>query len=271
MIHPRIEKSKSVVVFFSSYLLISLIKKQVFDLRSGGLYKEFKGHGDIIHALKFDNNSEILCSGGLDKTLKFWDVHLKSSAGHQLLLFGEDPLNSSKSSSKLSSGAASSIELLRSMNVDFHVYSIECDVQNVFYFTGALKQSFRSATHLKQTRADESLPVAVTQLAPKQATISDSVTLEKKLSLDQPKSRVRPRATSRKSSLSGTSLTSTATSSVASMTLNSSASTSKSPINTRRRTALISNTSSLSSNMPHSAPPPPNSFLFNNDDDLYEV
>ncbi len=99
-------------------------KIKLWDLRTSSLYKEFKAHTDFIHALAFDNSSEILCSSGLDSTAKFWDVHSKNIAFTPYAQRKPNELNT---------------DLIRSINVDFSVYSIDCDIQNVFYISGARK------------------------------------------------------------------------------------------------------------------------------------
>lgn len=108
-------------------------KIKVWDLRTGGMLKELKAHMDIVHSLAFDNNSEILCSGGLDKTVKFWDVHNKNN------VLIEPNLRTYQLSSKNLNSSLNSSELVRSINVDFNVYSISIDVQNVFCINGARK------------------------------------------------------------------------------------------------------------------------------------
>ena len=114
-------------------------KIKLWDLRSGVLFKEFKGHTDIVHSLHFDNNSEVLCSSDLDKSVKFWDVHRKNiKIGPESTLGQETKyLNHSN-------------ELIRSMHLDFSVYSVYCDVQNVFYLNGA-----RKPVHSSAAKADE--------------------------------------------------------------------------------------------------------------------
>lgn len=104
-------------------------KIKVWDLRTGSMLKELKGHTNIVHALKFDKNSEILCSGGLDKTVKFWDLHQKGLSLDPGRLIAKSPTNST--------------ELIKSYSFNFNVYSIETDVQNVFYATGAKKPEIK--------------------------------------------------------------------------------------------------------------------------------
>jgi WD40 repeat protein len=109
-------------------------KIKIWDLRMGSVYKEFKGHDDIIHSVVFDSNSEILCSGGLDKTVKFWDIHDKGINIGAELVRQINPLANSPTCNN-----ANSSELIRSINVDFNVYSSYFDIQNVAYFSGAKK------------------------------------------------------------------------------------------------------------------------------------
>ena len=104
-------------------------KIKIWDLRSGGMLKELKGHTDIVHALKFDQNSEVLCSGGMDKTVKFWDLHRKGISLDPGKLMAKSP--------------TSSCELIRSFSFKFNVFSIETDVQNVFYASGACKPEMK--------------------------------------------------------------------------------------------------------------------------------
>jgi hypothetical protein len=236
--------------------------------------------------LKFDNNSEILCSGGLDGTVKFWDVHQKNSIGDandaSLLNSKIDTLNSSKNSSKFSNSSISSNEIMRSANVDFQVHSIECDVQNVFYFTGVSKQSFKQFYNTDQSDATSSIKTTLNTSIKMEASISEVIKSEPSPSLDildnnyfntptsQTKTKLRQKVSGRKSS--APQLTATNNSSVLAMsqTPDLNTSTSKSTINTRRRTALAANNSPMISNTPPSAPPS-SSYLFNNNDDLYEV
>lgn len=57
---------------------------RVWDLSSGQLYKELKGHTDTIHSLSFSGDSTLLASGGMDCTIKVWDIRkgVASSSSH---------------------------------------------------------------------------------------------------------------------------------------------------------------------------------------------
>jgi WD40 repeat protein len=92
---------------------------KIWNIKTGTLFKELKGHTDVIYALEFDNSSSILCSGGLDKTVKFW--------------------NFNKSSESVQDDEQSN-ELIYSINLNFNVHNVYCDLQNVFYSTGVMKK-----------------------------------------------------------------------------------------------------------------------------------
>ncbi|RNA29387.1 TAF5-like RNA polymerase II p300 CBP-associated factor-associated factor 65 kDa subunit 5L [Brachionus plicatilis] len=132
-------------------------KIKVWDLRSGGMLKELKGHTNIVHGLKFDENSEVLCSGGLDKTVKFWDLHQKGLGLDPGRLMAKSPSNSS--------------ELIRSFSFNFDVYSIETDVQNVFYVSGARKPELtKFGTNSKNLDEEKKLNQSKTTPEQKQAS-----------------------------------------------------------------------------------------------------
>ena len=205
-----------------------------------------------------------------------------------------DSHNVSKNSSKISNNSINSSELLRSINVDFNVFSIECDIQNIFYLTGAAKQPFKqlSAVEHPNLTADNSLLNASSNSNVKMDTSSSFLTKTKSdqhmtasslienkflMTSTQTKSKARQKVITRKTSAptpstSATSVSATQhASSSSSLSQQAWHSNSKSTINTRRRTAMAS--SSSASSPPPQPPPAPNSasYLFSNNDDLYEV
>lgn len=138
-------RSRVFCVAFSpdgNYLASSGEDKRIklWDLRWGHLYKEFKGHSDMVHALEFDSTSQILCSAGRDKSVKLWRLH-QNSTTTKLDLSSSSDFASSFKSVKNNSGAQNNTggELISSVGVNFNVFSIQRDEQNVFYFTGARK------------------------------------------------------------------------------------------------------------------------------------
>lgn len=94
----------------------------------GSMLRELRGHTNFIHTLTYDNHSQILCSGGLDSTAKFWDLSQAKPSQQSLLTS-----NSNKSVSQ------SSTELITSTLIDFDVYWASVDSNNVFYLAGARK------------------------------------------------------------------------------------------------------------------------------------
>jgi WD40 repeat protein len=248
-------------------------KIKIWDLRSGGLFKEFKGHSDIVHALEFDNNSEVLCSGGLDKTVKFWDFHQKNISIEADLL--KNDLNSSKNSSKYSNSSSSSNELIRSFNVDFNVYSIGCDVQNVFYFTGARKPN-KSVLNLENLNLSGTTESSILNTSTKQiknepapkVVNPPSNPVQSKVLVNPTKTKT-PKFSKASASATAQVQPSTSASSSGSITMPVAPSTSKSTINTRRRTALQAQHANPT---PTPTPQTPNTsaYLFSNNDDLYE-
>ncbi len=239
-------------------------KIKVYDLRSGLVFKEFKGHSDIVHSLTFDNNSEILCSGGLDKTVKFWDLHQKNIKIGPELSDGCSGTSSGNSSNNTSSefiqqnknlsSPSTSNELIRSLNVDFNVYSIYCDMQNVFYVNGAKKMTNTSQSvnqNLNRNLNLDEKPIIICDKKPMEKSIDSSST--KKISA---KNKTLPGET-KKTLVSNQSVEAT------------SDTTPKTSINTRssRRNASDSQTNTPTTSAQANA----SSFLFSNDDDLYEI
>ncbi|CAC5390223.1 TAF5 [Mytilus coruscus] len=47
---------------------------RVWDLNTGTLFKELRGHTETVHALSFNKDSTLLASGGIDCCIKAWDV-----------------------------------------------------------------------------------------------------------------------------------------------------------------------------------------------------
>ena len=46
----------------------------MWDLATGTLVAQFKGHSHTVHALCFSRDGAVLSSGGLDNKIKVWDV-----------------------------------------------------------------------------------------------------------------------------------------------------------------------------------------------------
>ena len=222
----------------------------------------------------------------MDKTVKFWDVHQSNTSDsfEQMTNSNNNLSLNSLNWSRNSSGGSSLIssELIRTACVDFQVYDIDVDVQNVFYFTGAIKQPLRQLTKapppppptnfvinkVNSANANANDNANISQLNTSTCTINSSML---KTSLEKnpaSKSKVRQKVTSRKSSAPQLTTQSNADNSFNTNTNVNSSST----VNTRRRQALVANSNTISQ-PPLSAPPPPpplnSSFL--NDDDLYEV
>lgn len=217
-------------------------KIKIYDLRSGVIYKEFKGHTDTVHSLTFDNNSEILCSGGLDKTVKFWDFHQKNIKIGSELSFD---YSNNTSTNKNTSSPTTSSELISSVCVDFNVYSIYCDMQNVFHVNGAKKVGppALEATKL-QTEAKSDLKSTVKMEESRAQTPQKAKRIASK-------AKPTPHTASQK-------------------TIPSNSNETRSSISTRssRRNLSDSQANTSSAAVVNSIT---TSFLFNNDDDLYEV
>lgn len=215
-------------------------KIKLWDLRSGVLFKEFKGHSDIVHSLCFDNNSEVLCSGGLDKNVKFWDVHRKN------IKIGPD-MSDGSSESKTIKNQNHSSELIKSINADFNIYSIYCDIQNVFYLTGAKKSE--KINHQNVNSASNNV---------NNSTNNGSNSNQKKTNLKHEKFL----KSEKKYEIPNQNFYSR----------NPTSNLSSSTINTRRRAAQVAaNTNSryLNNSSPYSTGT--SSYLFSNNDDLYEA
>lgn len=108
----------------------------------GSILKEFRGHTGFIHALAFDNHSQVICSGGLDKTVKFWDINSnQASQTNKSTNHSPNTPNTPKNPTNLTSilSNSHSNELINSTNIDFDVYSLSVDLHNVFYLSGARK------------------------------------------------------------------------------------------------------------------------------------
>ena len=254
-------------------------KIKIWDLRSGGLYKEFKGHTDIIHSLLFDNNSEILCSGGLDRTVKLWDVHSKNIQ----VELNSNKLNDSTKLNKSFNSSFTSNELIKSINVDFSVYSIDCDVQNVFYFSGACKKSNKIITKTNNSNTSEIINSNLITLPQmknvnnNEPNLSAMPTHQLKLPISHPTSVIQP-SISKISSKIVKKVNSSPPDTISAAIPNSQQS--KPTINTRRRAAAALASSSSSNNTSSSTSTSINintnqqdtsSYLFKNNDDLYEV
>ena len=48
----------------------------VWDLPTGGVLVELKGHAGCVYSLAFSQDDNILASGGLDNCVKLWDMRL---------------------------------------------------------------------------------------------------------------------------------------------------------------------------------------------------
>jgi WD40 repeat protein len=46
----------------------------VFDLKSGNIISRLHGHSDQIRALTFSNDGTLMASGGMDKSIRIWDI-----------------------------------------------------------------------------------------------------------------------------------------------------------------------------------------------------
>ncbi len=247
-------------------------KIKLWDIRSGGLCKELKGHTDIVYALEFDNNSEVLCSGGMDKTVKLWNIHSKN-----VVIEPDFGLSSFKSSGCVLNNVQStgcSSELMRSISLNFNVYSINVDVQNVFYFSGARKPSCQ--------RMNNQRPI-VSSVNQSQAAIPS---LKKEPASNASKSTNQKINTAGSSSNNNTPSTRNrskpATSTTPNLSINDETSptpatddnSSKSRINTRRRAAAATSTQQQvqqqQQQQQHPLPPNSTNYLLDNDD-LYEV
>jgi hypothetical protein len=200
--------------------------------------------------LSFDNNSEILCSGGMDKTVKFWDFHQKNiQIGPKVFSFDSTLQNTNKNQSSPNTSS----ELIRSMNVDFSIYSIYCDVQNVFYVNGAKKTNITSTTSNMPAEATNSNSCSTTNQVLIESTISkDKKTIKTEKSIPTDSNTQKPKRISKTKTFPDEKQTS-----------NTQLVENKSTINTRSRRNLSESHSSAS------APSAVN--LFNNNDDLYEV
>lgn len=103
---------------------------KIWDLRMGTQLKEYRGHTNFIHSLAFDNHSQVLCSGGIDRSLKFWDF----TGGQQMK---QEPKTATTTSTK----TPATNDLLSSAQLEFDVYSVSVDSHNVFYACGARKEA----------------------------------------------------------------------------------------------------------------------------------
>jgi transcription initiation factor TFIID subunit 5 len=69
----------------------------LWDIGSGRLIKEMTGHGSTISSLTFSADSSILTSGGLDCTVRCWDVKGSAERSNMAVIGGvlgdglEDP------------------------------------------------------------------------------------------------------------------------------------------------------------------------------------
>ena len=268
-------KSRVFTVAFSpdgNYLASSGEDKRIklWDIRSGGLCKELKGHTDIVYALEFDNNSDILCSGGLDKTVKFWNLHSKNITIEPDFV-AKSSFKSNKTGSNVNSPFGVSNELMRSVNVNFNVYSISTDVQNVFYFSGARKpatQPFRSASKASDSGLEKSNALKSEPLNTSQSGFGTSLSVNTPTMPSTSGSSFTAK-TKAKSTIESSAIslpTSRTTQSV--LASNTAALSSAKPvINTRRRAAAAS----ANSQQQQQAPPPNSTNFLLDNDDLYEV
>ena len=53
----------------------------IWDLGSGSLVKELRGHTDTVYSLAFSHCNKMVASGGLDCVLRCWDVRHGAEAG----------------------------------------------------------------------------------------------------------------------------------------------------------------------------------------------
>lgn len=103
---------------------------KIWDLRMGTQLKEYRGHTNFIHSLAFDNHSQVLCSGGIDRSLKFWDF----TGGQQIK-------QELKTTTTTATKTPATNDLLSSTQLEFDVYSVSVDSHNVFYACGARKEA----------------------------------------------------------------------------------------------------------------------------------
>lgn len=96
----------------------------------GTQLKEYRGHTNFIHSLAFDNHSQVLCSGGIDRSLKFWDF----TGGQQIK-------QETKTTTTAATKTPATNDILSSTQLEFDVYSVSVDSHNVFYACGARKEA----------------------------------------------------------------------------------------------------------------------------------
>lgn len=114
---------------------------KLWDIKTGKLLKELKNHTDTVYSLEFDNSSTFLCSGSSDKTLKFWNFNAKDDS-IPVINIKSEPIEMSNGESKHETlSPSSSNELLNSINVNFTISTLYCDLQNVFYALGMKKKT----------------------------------------------------------------------------------------------------------------------------------
>lgn len=46
----------------------------IWDLGSGALLKDLRGHSDTVHSLAFSRCNAMVASGGMDCYIRIWDV-----------------------------------------------------------------------------------------------------------------------------------------------------------------------------------------------------
>ena len=173
-------------------------------------------------------------SGGLDKTVKIWDLNSCANISNS------SDLNKSSGSG---SSSTSSNDLFKSINVNFDVYSINKDSQNVFYFSGARKPT---KTKIKLNKCVKNEPSNQTEKTQK-ANAMSSKTHNNNDNNSNSSSLLAHETALAPSTSSG--------------------------MNTRRRSAVQSNSTkraSSTSSVQLQLPPNSTNYLLD-DDDLYEV
>ena len=111
------------------------------------MLKDLEGHENTIYALKFDNSSSILCSGGLDKTVKFWNFN--------------KTITTKKNDNQ-------SNELIHSISFNFSIHSIVTDSQNVFYTMGAAKTGLNEVNNQQTGTTIDSTSIKIENIEVKE-------------------------------------------------------------------------------------------------------
>ena len=68
---------------------------RLWDLATSSLLKELRGHTETVYSLVWSGDSSILSSGGLDGTVRMWNIQGSSGSQHQ---YQNGPLNEAPNS-----------------------------------------------------------------------------------------------------------------------------------------------------------------------------